>query len=58
MNSRERMPTRVKRAEVPGYGSRLAHSVLEALRWDNGDRESPFKATYAARPEYDAALGG
>jgi hypothetical protein len=36
----------------------MAHSILEALRWDNGDRKRPFKATYAARPEYDAALSG
>ena len=28
----------------PGHGSRLAHSVLEALRRDNGDREVPLQA--------------
>jgi hypothetical protein len=42
----------------PAVGSRLAHSVLEASRRDNGDREGPFKSSYAARPEYGAALDG
>jgi hypothetical protein len=41
-----------------GRFSRLAHRVLEALRCDNGDREVPFKSSYAAWPDCGAALDG
>ena len=41
-----------------GYGSRLAHSVLEALRRDMVIAKFPFKTSYAVRPEYGAALDG
>ncbi|WP_411909456.1 MULTISPECIES: N-acetyltransferase [unclassified Mesorhizobium] len=49
------------RAVRPGYGSRLAHGVFEALQRD-GKRaiaKCPFMSSYAApHPEYGAFLDG